>query len=336
MAQAQVRGPKIRTFCSTDPEDFRTFEKHVGYIVEINQWGARRARLELAAAMSGTAAELVRHIDIGVQGVDPDDVAPYAELLNQYRACFSTDAHEDMARGEFQFMEQKESETLIAWHARLRSKFVRAYPGVPAADVDLDQTLRDRFLAGLRDRYIARHTYAQRPANYTETLEVATTFETSKKFTQGEKFQGKKRAAYLDKDPSTSNFYSWNRNPNVSSSSVSSSSFNPTGAGGSGCFICGQKEHWAKECPLKGALANLASRQGGRGRGRGRGRGGRGGRGRGRPNLEQIRKQVAALTEAVSAEFDDEDDAEYGGGENGDDEVIPNPGDLDEDSEAEN
>ena len=83
-------------------------------------------------------------------------------------------------------------------------------------------------------------------------------------------------------------------------------------------------------------MANLASRQGGRGRGRGRGRGGRGGRGRGRPNLEQIRKQVAALTEAVSAEFDDEDDAEYGGGENGDDEVIPNPGDLDEDSEAEN
>ena len=331
MAQAQARGPKVRTFCSTDPEDFRTFEKHVGYIVEINQWGARRARLELAAAMSGAAAELVRHIDIGVQGVDPDDVEPYAELLTQYRACFSTDAHEDMARGEFQFMEQRESETLIAWHARLRSKFVRAYPDVAAGDVDANQTLRDRFLAGLRDRYIARHTYAQRPANYTETLEIATTFEMSKKFTQGEKFQGKKRAAYLDKDPASSNFYSWNR-----SSNGASSSFNPTGAGGSGCFICGQKEHWAKECPLKGALANLAGRRGRGGRGRARGRGGRGGRGRGRPSLDQIRKQVAALTDALGAEFEDEDEADHGGEEEAEEEVHPNPGDVDEDSETEN
>ena len=190
-AAPAIRGPRIRTFCSTDPDEFRTFERHVEYIVAIHEdWNFRRARLEIAQAMSGAAAEIVRHIDIGVQGVAVGAVGDWRDLLAQYRACFSTDAHQDAARGEFNFAEQEEGETLIAFHARLRAMFLRAYPNTPAADVEVSPILRDKFLAGLRDAYTSRHTYTQRPATYAAMLETATTMETSRKFTKSERNKG--------------------------------------------------------------------------------------------------------------------------------------------------
>ena len=333
-AAPQIRGPRIRTFCSTDPEDFRTFERHVEYIIRIHeQWNNKRARLEIAQAMSGLAAEMTGHINIDIDHADPADVPDYHLLLDQYRACFTTDAHLDSARGEFNFAEQKDGETLINVHARLRSLFIRAYPNTPAAEVETSPQLMDRFLKSLRDQYVARMTYAQRPANYTAMLEVAATMETARNFTKPERMRpGRKSVHQLDGGSQFSGQVTWNR-PNYTSKPSSSST--------QGCFLCKDTSHWARDCPLKAAVtkakANLGSDnpiQRGRGRGRGRARGrGRGGQ----VDWRQVRKSVASLTAALQAaeEEEEEEDAIYAdpGGEDAEDEANYVDVDIDEDED---
>ena len=331
-AAPQIRGPRIRTFCSTDPEDFRTFERHVEYVARIHEdWGNKRIRLEIGSAMSGAAAERTRHINLDVDHADPADVPDYHLLLDQFRACFTTDAHLDAARGEFNFAEQNEGDTIINHHARMRSLFIRAFPGMPAAQVETSPQLMDRFLKSLRDQYVARHTYTQRPANYTAMLEVASTVEASRYFTKADRAKPSRKSVHqLDGESQFAGHMTWNRpnyTPRVSSSSDQ------------GCFLCKDTGHWARDCPLKGAVARARasagpdkSMQRGRGRGRGRARGrGRGGQ----VDWRQVRKSVASLHAALAGEEEEDDDAIYAAPEEEEGDVEEGTGYVDVDDDEE-
>ncbi len=147
---------------------------------------------------------------------------------------------------------QTEDETILAWHARLRSLFQRAHPALDATGLKANVDLRDQFVLGMLDQDVVSKVWHQRPGSYGEALTMAII-----------------QSRATERPPPA---IKWEPNINALGSSDGGSTISRAGPPGS-CWDC-RGNHYARHCP-----------KGGKGAGRGRGRGARAGiarRGRGR------------------------------------------------------
>ena len=298
---AAVRpGRKTDPFTTGDPTDWRNWRDNFALTVNINGWNHQRARREAAAAMQGEAKSSVRDIPVA----DGAGALNYNELLDLYEARFVTAAAGDLARSQLKAARQSESETILAWHSRLRELFIRAHPEMNAAAIAASLDLRDSFILGLSDNQVKTDTWRARPATFAAALTDASNVQAGMVI-----LQHHQTGATVKTEPG----------------------LNQVGGappGGAGCYLC-DKPHFLRDCPIRRDLLkkgfNIVGRGGGRGnwrgdkgdtsrfnsaprgakgrgaaaRGRGGGRG-RGGRGRGDGNSTY--RGVHQLDDASSAE----------------------------------
>jgi len=159
--QQQSRGfKKLTILTSTDASDWRTWRANFTVVAQINGWDEIRQRREIAAAMEGDAKKSTMDIDHEVAGTGKD-------LLDAYEARFVTQASSDLSRVTFMNAKQRPDETILAWHARVRDAFHRAYPGV---DADTSRALIDRFILGLTSGRVVEYVWDRRPATFSSAL----------------------------------------------------------------------------------------------------------------------------------------------------------------------
>ena len=255
-AANQGQGKKVPQLESTNPIDWKTWRQRFQTIVTIAGWNDLRARRELFAAMTGSAAKIVADIAIEdpAGGVPAGAVARTLDLvLTDYEARFVTTEASDQAEADFELAQQMTDESLLEWHARLRDLYLRAFPG---ADLDVGpggRTLRKRFTAGLDSKDVRIHVYDQRPDNYNDCLNHAMRKQATLLLEKGNEKKGKSSAhvAAIGKPRST--------------------------IGPNECYFCHGQGHFLSDCPkLATAKAVLAGRPGGSrpssGQGQGQGR----------------------------------------------------------------
>ena len=167
---------KPDSFESGDSVEWATWRQHIGDVIAINAWQCERAKLEIRAAMKGTAARSVAEIPLG-NNVAPGLVTP-ENLLNLYEAKFMPAAAGQLAQVEFSSAAQAPSDTVLTWHTRLRESFVRAFP-LDAANAENNQHLIGRFAQGLLDQGTSRYVLIQQPATYVAALTCAQRVEAS-------------------------------------------------------------------------------------------------------------------------------------------------------------
>ena len=175
LAQAmRPDGKKPREFSSGDPVDWSIWRRNFITTVEINGWNHHRSRRELHSSMVGEAAEKVHDIPSGAIIAPGDaDAQPYVQLLDLYEGRFAPQAATDLTRAEVRSNAQKENESILAWHARMRRIFTRAYPGMTPAQIEANQDLRDCFILGLANPVVRKDTLKVRPVQYNLCLEEA-------------------------------------------------------------------------------------------------------------------------------------------------------------------
>jgi hypothetical protein len=162
---------KLADLTSADPTDWLTWRDHFEEVRGINGWvDDARIRREIAAAVMGEPKLLLRDIPTGADAVP---VQPYTELLNAYEARLMPQAASDLARTRVREAKQNEDETLTHWHARCRQLFIRAYPGLAAADLEINRDLIDIFARGLLNPTVRRQTMRTRAATYALAFQAA-------------------------------------------------------------------------------------------------------------------------------------------------------------------
>ena len=246
MAALQRNRPsskKLDTFSSGDGVEWMTWRSNFEITARINEWTHRRQRREIAAAMVGAAKQFVADIPIG----DADPVENSALLLDQYQLRFLPAAATDAARIAVREARQTEDETILAWHARLRSLFQRAHPALDAAGLEVNVDLRDQFVLGMLDQDVVSKVWHQRPGSYGEALTMANNVSAGNAIIQSRATE--RPAPAIKREP----------NVNALGDTDGGSAINKTGPPG-GCWDCGGN-HYARDCP-----------KGGRAAGRGRGR----------------------------------------------------------------
>ena len=315
-ARASQPGMKVPAFSSGAAEDWLTWRSNFLLAAQINGWNNKRQRRQIAASMEGTAKRRVASIPIEDGNVGGgNDAADPAGLLDAYEAIFVVAADSDMARSSFKTARQGPEETVLDWHARLRSMYKRAMPTLTDAQIEASQELREQFLLYLRNRRVGQEVWRTRPANYqqahdrvSDALAAAALWDSA----WGGSGRGGGAINALGEE-------GWD--PAVGSlrprGGHSGRGGYPTGrqrsghfSGGSGCFECGGN-HLARHCAertrrfreeRRGAGGQRGGSGGGSGWGRrGRGSSGRGGRGRGRgSHAGAFQRYIAALTELQS------------------------------------
>ena len=161
--QPPARNHKVTPFSSADPVEWHSWRRQFLIVVGINGWPAARAIQEAAAAMEGLASRYTADID-HQQFQDLDN------FLDQYEAKFCPPAESAFAKMEYSTAEQEKDESVLMWHTRLRSLFIRAYPGV---DPNTSEHLKDDFIARLRDVEVQKATLRARPATFAVALTEA-------------------------------------------------------------------------------------------------------------------------------------------------------------------
>jgi uncharacterized membrane protein YgcG len=299
---AAVRGNggnrKVKEFASCDSVEWSTWRTNFTLTATINGWDDRRARREVAAAMSGGAKLAVADLPIGDEEEAPEAVGL---LLDAYEARFMPVAASDAARQALREARQMETEAMLAWHARLRHLYQRAHPEYTPEQVEESRDLREVFMFGIRNRRVAEHTCMRRPGTYHEAFEVASSIEASARlFAKREHVNEKKFG-----DKSLFGIGRENRTKGA-------------------CHYCHETGHFRAECPKKAADGGKprgrggSQRGGSRGRGRGRGstrgtsgqrNGKSGGRGRSNqtnhPSVNQMEAEETAENDEASQDWDD-------------------------------
>jgi len=265
--KGQRRVPLFAT--SDNAREWLTWRRRFEMIADAHKWSDEQRRQELFIGMTGDAAASVADIDVMAQPTRANPNRGYAtiqEVLAAYEARFMTQADSDAARAEFLTARQLSSESILAWHSRLRDLFSRAFQGEDINQGASGYLGRERFILGLDNASIREHTLNERPSTYQEALKVAENRMASLKMLQADRKKGLHAL------------------PGPSSRETSASAYPPQEGG---CFIC-DGPHFARECPQKRAAGQgvwLPGRNGGNTAMRAvpRGRGGLVGRNRGAP-----------------------------------------------------
>lgn len=323
-APAPRPNKKIPEFTSGLAEDWITWRKNFETIIQINGWGDVRARRELYSSISGLAKTYVEHIPIGADG-PVALVQPVQALITAYDNCFVTLAAGDIARAEVRKSQQNEGEPIIAWHARARSLWVRAYPALTAAQLDANRDLIEHFLMGIANSYVRTRAWETRPMTYVAALATASNMDASRIMQES-----RHPSPSLGGRPSPALHAMTLPQDAQSDSSARVQAMGEASKRSLECYFCGKPGHVFRECRNmammqkqyhgnrgQGARArfdrpreeNRPTFKPSRGARGGRGwRGGRGGRGNGRgekksggPTFDQLRR-ISALVETAKAE----------------------------------
>lgn len=175
MGAINVSKTKVEKFASADGVEWMTWRSNFEITCDINGWAIAgvaadailrnqtRRKREIAAAMQGAAKRAVADIEWR-----PDAVTS-AQLLTLYEERFLPAAQGDLAYVSFGSAAQRETETALEWHSRLRDLFGRAYP-LRRADAEHDRDLIQRFVLGMKDQKVREAIYDRRPATYSAAL----------------------------------------------------------------------------------------------------------------------------------------------------------------------
>ena len=145
--------------------NWHTWLFHYENAARNNNWPEDRKKSGLAAGIEGAAAELIIDIDIDE---NPDGTErSYDQLKLEYTHRFVSPAESQLARANFTSSRQHDKEDELAWHARCRALFRKAYPD-RAYDTDEDLILK--FITGLRNKVLAHHVQDGNPDTYNGAL----------------------------------------------------------------------------------------------------------------------------------------------------------------------
>ena len=322
--QAARGGRKPETYSSGDSFTWMGWRNHFTMCARINGWNNKRARLEIEACMTGAAQS--RAMDVFTDhrpavGADENLVPDYNLMLDALEARFMPAAASDLARSTFKSAKQTEDESVLDFHARLRTLFRRAYPNVNAAAVETDLNLIDSFCGGLLNPEVRADTIKQRPQTYAGALATASNMAAAAQLIANE----------------------FKREAKINAMANESGEFSRTPGGPGPCFCC-NGAHQVKDCNLlnqarayfkkrnlsivnvrthnvtpKGATPGpfraTARGRGGRGASRGRGSGRR----RGAEPSRRIQHRYGARLAVMGAdhgtdEYGEEEEPEYNPG----------------------
>ena len=215
---------------------------------EEDDWLSFRAAFTNAALFSGFSQVQARRALKGcmrsaaflsIQNIDHEDDDVTAEmLLDQYEAKFVPAAASDLSRAKFETAMQLQAETILAWHGRLQSLFVRAYGHGGAMG---EQLLVRAFARGIRLRRVREHVLRSQPENYDNALNAAQTEQAvidSGSFIPGSA-------------PATVGNVAGQRNRG-GANHHEPMEIGAMGAAGVQCHLCKLFGHYQRECPKKG------------------------------------------------------------------------------------
>lgn len=270
---------KLRPFASADAVGWLAWRQHAESIAELKGWdntpaSRRRARWAIRAAMQDGAASAVSDVNAAVAPV-PDTIGAFMDL---YQQRFCPEAMSRLARSSFQGAGQHHSETVLEWHTRCRSLYLRAYPD-RAGNVERDRTLIDQFVEGLRVAQVRVHTYDSYPQTYAAALTHASNKVAS---VQIEERLAGKQASDPFKVKAEADLLAIRPDYGTGRAYHSGGSNTSRGNAVQKCYFCQNPEHLKADCTLwKKAKEQLLGGGGQGQRNAGRGSGNRRGRGRG-------------------------------------------------------
>ncbi len=171
-------GRRLPTFSSGLPDDWVAFLLTLENCFRLRGWfeaggdNEERRKNNLVAAMEGTAARAVSHIDPEVfPGAAPTAPYTYDQLKAAYAAVFLPAAASHLAMTQYNVARQADTEPLLAWHTRLRELFSRAYPN---AEANTSLGLINRFILGLAHPVVRDRTWDAHPDTFQNALNTAT------------------------------------------------------------------------------------------------------------------------------------------------------------------
>lgn len=260
---------KLPEYTSGDPVAWLEWRVTYNNIRELNGWNDDAVCVaQIKGAMGGYAA-------VAVQGIDN---ATPGGLLDAYEARFCTAAASVQARQQFLAAKQEPTESIVAWHTRVRTLYRRADA---AADLEGTKELIDRFVFGLHHPVVMERTLDTAPANMTDALREAA----SKAATIAcvAEHTGKKPGAglYAMAGPSTGG---------DAAAAVTNKK----------CWNCDEVGHLSRDCPQP-------KRGKGRGSNKGKGRGSNKGKGGGQGGRRLTINALADLLSKVELVEDEED-----------------------------
>ena len=246
---------RVSHFETADGVEWLTWRRTFLVAAQINVWDPVRQCREIRASMKGAAERAVSDID----HEPPAALGVFtpAMLLDAYQERFLPAAESDLCRVSFRSAAQTEAETILEWHTRCRSVYLRAYP---LGNVDAPEC-RDQFVLGLARIKVREQAWTARAQTYAAAL-VAAHNEAA---AQAVLSQHTISHAKVKQEPGLHAF-----------------SRGAEGQGSSGCYWCGDDGHFKRDCAawqkaIKVFDASAPAKKGRGGGGSSRGRGGRGG-----------------------------------------------------------
>ena len=221
---------KGRKFSARKEDEWYVFRRQFEELMATNRYNDREARTALFLSMDGAAATAVVDIDPGRRNYDITD------MLNEYESVFLSAPASELARIEFDQASQRDKETDVHWHGRLRVLGNRARPNGPGLE---DELIR-KFYIGLRNPDMREQVYRAHPATYTLALGAAHA----------------ERAVVIMKAATRSGANPLLRNhaDAMEVDSLLGAVMDPTKLT---CFRCGEKGHFRRNCQATPKMADL-------------------------------------------------------------------------------